>query len=105
MQDLPPAHAGMPLGSHVIALTVDTRFECPTAHVPCCRIPKVGIEDCADTYGEKRLPLLFNAVQRSAVGEWTARARPPCKYGEILPCVLGGLKRCRLRLSVQLLYP
>lgn len=30
--------------------------------------PKVGLEDCADTYGEKRLPLMFNAVQRSAVG-------------------------------------
>ena len=33
-------------------------------------LSKVGIEDCADTYGdgEPRVPLLFQGIQRSAVG-------------------------------------
>lgn len=58
------------LDLEVVFLTVsqiaDTPFVC--ANFNPLASWKVDIEDCADTYGEKRLPLLFNGVQRSAVG-------------------------------------
>lgn len=47
---------------------------------PIPRFSKVGIEDCAGTYGEKRLPLLFNGIQRSAVGASEPRRVACCAF-------------------------